>query len=370
MIYTRFDAIPFEQVTDSPVNKDYLKYMMDGIERGITNVQAKVEVLLIDGQLIPYSVKSGGYQDSWIHSFTGQYIEEMVSEIERMTLPPLVQKGAGLLLSAGRLILKGTREKTVTVFPSFMSTTLYTGDQLRHIEQITEELSRRYPRHALVFRTVSDELVKMQLEGAGYEPLISRAVYLYDSAEPHTKNERKDLKKDSKKLEKSGLTVSDELSEADFDALIPLYKQVYLDKYSIHNPHYTADFFRFIYHHTSLKWFVLREHERIVSFMGVQQKGDMLFPAYFGMDQSYQGLYFMTSGLLYQYANDKRLKINNSAGAKDYKLARGSRPFLEYHLIYTKHLKIEQRVFYAIFIKCATPLGAFLLKKLQFKSTV
>ncbi|ULG74029.1 GNAT family N-acetyltransferase [Macrococcus brunensis] len=367
MIYTRFETIPFEQVTDLHINKDYLKYKMNGMERGITNVHAKVEVLLIDGHLIPYSVKSGAYNDSWIHSFTGQYIEEMVSEVERMTLPSIARKGAALLLSAGRLILKGTREKTVTVFPSFMSTTLYSDNQLKYISQLTEELSRRYPRHALVFRTVSEEAVKEQLEAAGYAPLISRAIYVYDAAESHTKNERKDLKKDIKKLEKSGLSVSDELSATDFDALIPLYTQVYLDKYSIHNPHYTADFFRFIYDYVPLKWFVLRDGDHIVSFMAVQQKGDMLFPAYFGMDQSYKGLYFMTSGLLYQYANDKGLKINNSAGAKDYKLARGSRPFLEYHLVYTKHLKIEQRIFYDLFVKCATPLGAFLLKKLQFK---
>ncbi|TDM00842.1 peptidogalycan biosysnthesis protein [Macrococcus carouselicus] len=367
MIYTRFEAIPFEQVFDSPVEKAYLKYRMKGVEEGITNVHAKVEVLLIEGQLIPYSVKTGGYKDSWIHSFTGQYIEEMVSEVERMEMPVFLKKGAMFLLAAGRLLLRGTREKTVTLYPSFMSTTLYTEGQLKYIGKITDELTRRYRRHALVFRTISDEHMKTTLEQAGYEPLISRAVYIFDSADSHNKNERKDLKKDIKRLEKSGLTVTDQLNDTEFEQLIPLYNQVYLDKYSRHNPHYTADFFRFMYQHMPFKWFVLKKGEVIVSFMAVQQKGDMLFPVYFGMDQSYKGLYFMTSGLLYQYAKDYNLKINNSAGAKAYKLARGSRPHLEYHLVYTKHLPVEQRIFYDLFMRCATPIGEILLKKLQFK---
>ncbi|GGB11824.1 hypothetical protein GCM10007190_19860 [Macrococcus hajekii] len=367
MFYTRFEAIPFDQVIDSPVEKDYLHYKMQGIERGITNVHAKVEVMILNSQLIPYSVKSGSYQDSWIHSFTGQYIEEMFSEVERMKMPAVIKKGASLLLGVGRLLLKGTREKTVTIYPSFMSTTLYREGQFEQISQMTEELKRRYPRHALVFRTISEDHLKEILKASGYEPLISRAIYIFDPAETHSKNERKDLKKDLKKLEKSGLSVSDVFSEDDFAQLLPLYNQVYLDKYSIHNPHFTADFFKFVYHNLPLKWFILREGERIVSFMAVQQKGDMLFPAYFGMDQSYKGLYFMTSGLLYEYAKEQQMKVNNSAGAKDYKLARGSRPYLEYHFVYARHLPVEQRIFYILFIKVATPLGELLLKKLQFK---
>lgn len=367
MIYERFEDIPFEEVTTEYIHRDYLKYMMRGIERGIRNVHAVVHVLLLDGQLIPFSVKSGLYKDSWIHSLTAQYIDEMASELERMALPKLLNSAALTLLSTGRLVFKMTREQTVTVLPSFMSTTLY--DQSLPVEAVTRQLTARYPRHAIIFRTVNERQQPLlgQLQSAQYQLLISRAVYLFDPQESHSKNERKDLKKDMKRLKKSHYTVTSELADDDFTRLVELYEQVYLEKYSVYNPHYTATFFKFLYEHLPLKWFVIKDGDQIISFMAVQQAGRWLFPAYFGMDQSIKGLYFMTSGLLYDMAMEQQLFINNSAGAKDYKLARGSRPTLEHHALYIRHLPLMQRLSYQLLFKVMNPLGTYLLKKLQFQ---
>ncbi|MCG7420571.1 GNAT family N-acetyltransferase [Macrococcus epidermidis] len=369
-IYTKYADIPFNEVDISPFNKAYIQYMMDGIHRGIENVHARIEVILLNGQLIPYSVKDGDKNASWIHSFTGQYIDEMISEVNRMEMPNIVRSLAHQLLNVGRTVLGLTGEKTVTVFPSFMSTTMYEDFQFDQLQEITRILVARFPKHAIIYRTLNDKFHQdkmKQLDDVGYEAMISRAIYIFDPDDKHTKNERKDLKKDMKRFEKSGLTFTYELREDEFHQLMPLYKQVYLDKYSDFNPHYTEDFFKFLYKEMELTWFILKDNERIVSFMGVSQTDNVLFPAYFGMDQSVKGLYFMTSGLLYHFAKEYGYKINNSAGAKDYKLARGSRPYLEYHYIYYKHLKLIPFLSYALFTKVATPLGKFLLEKLQFK---
>lgn len=369
-IYTNFEDIPFDEVDISPFNKAYIQYMMEGIHRGIENVNARVEVILLNGQLIPYSVKDGGWRQSWIHSFTGQYIDEMVSEVNRMEMPSAVRTLAKQLLNVGRSLLKLTGEKTVTVFPSFMSTTMYEDFQFDQIQEVTRILVARYPKHAIVYRTLNDKFHQdqmVELNEIGYEEMISRAIYIFDSKDDHSKNERKDLKKDMKRFEKSGYTFTSEICDDEFSQLMPLYKQVYLDKYSDFNPHYTEDFFKFLYKEMGLTWFVVKDIDRIISFMGVSQTGNVLFPAYFGMDQSVKGLYFMTSGLLYHFAKDNGYTINNSAGAKDYKLARGSRPYLEYHYIYYKHLKLVPFMSFCLFTKVATPLGKFLLKKLQFK---
>ncbi|QTQ07972.1 GNAT family N-acetyltransferase [Macrococcoides canis] len=367
--YSTYTEIPFEQIDIGIKEREYLRYMMEGITRGIRNVQARVEVMVLNGQLIPFSIKDGGMNQSWIHSFTGQYIDEMVSETSRMDMPAYLRTVTSAILATGRFVLNPSCEQTVTVFPSFMSTTMYEGYEFDQIELITKLLSERYPKHAICFRTLNDKFHKHEMEllkEAGYERLISRAVYIYDSNEQHNKNERKDLKKDIKKFNKSGLTLTMTLENDDFEQLIPLYEQVYLDKYSNFNPHYTAEFFKFMYEHTNLQWFVLKDKERIVSFMAVQEAGNILFPAYFGMDQSIKHLYFITSGLLYEFAKRNRYAINNSAGAKDYKLARGSRPYLEYHYVYIKHLSPMQQLNYVSFIKCATTIGAPALKRTQF----
>lgn len=369
-IYTNYSDIPFNEVDISPFNKAYIQFMMEGIHHGIENVNARVEVILLNGQLIPYSVKDGGSKQSWIHSFTGQYIDEMVSEVNRMEMAKPVRAIAHQLLNVGRMVLGLTGERTVTVFPSFMSTTMYEAFQFDQLQEITRILVARFPKHALVFRTLNNKFHqdKMeQLNEIGYEKMTSRAIYIYDPDDNHTKNERKDLKKDMKRFIKSGYIFTSEIHKHEFSQLISLYEQVYLDKYSEFNPHYKEEFFKFLYEKMDLTWFVIKDNERILSFMGVSQTDNVLFPAYFGMDQSVKGLYFMTSGLLYHFAKENGYKVNNSAGAKDYKLARGSRPYLEYHYVYFKHLSTIPYIGYRLFTSIATPLGNYLLKKLQFK---
>ncbi|UBH15236.1 peptidogalycan biosysnthesis protein [Macrococcus armenti] len=367
--YSTYDEIPFDRINIGVKEHEYLRYMMEGITRGIENVEARVEVMVLNGQLIPFSIKDGGKDQSWIHSFTGQYIDEMVNETSRMNLPAYLKPVTNAILTVGRFVLDPSCEQTITVFPSFMSTTMYEGYEFEQIELITKTLCERFPEHAICFRTVNDKFHTYEMEllhEAGYERLISRAVYIYDSYEQHNKNERKDLKKDIKKFNKSGLTFTMTLNDEDFEQLVPLYEQVYLDKYSNFNPHYTAEFFKFMYASTNLQWFVLKDEARIVSFMAVQEAGNVLFPAYFGMDQSMKHLYFITSGLLYGFARRNGYCINNSAGAKDYKLARGSRPYLEYHFVYVKHLSPLKQLHFLSFMNCATRIGERALKQTQF----
>ncbi|OMP89405.1 hypothetical protein, partial [Staphylococcus haemolyticus] len=72
--YSTYDEIPFDRINIGVKERKYLRYMMEGITRGIGNVHARVEVMIVNGQLIPFSIKDGGMNQSWIHSFTGQYI--------------------------------------------------------------------------------------------------------------------------------------------------------------------------------------------------------------------------------------------------------------------------------------------------------
>jgi len=125
--YSTYDEIPFDRINIGVKEREYLRYMMEGITRGIGNVHARVEVMILNGQLIPFSIKDGGMNQSWIHSFTGQYIDEMVSETSRMNLPAYLKPVTNAMLTVGRFVLNPACEKTVTVFPSFMSTTMYEG---------------------------------------------------------------------------------------------------------------------------------------------------------------------------------------------------------------------------------------------------
>lgn len=367
-IYNTFEEIDFTALNHT--HPAYLKCMMEGIEKYITNVHAEVKVLSLNGQLIPFSIYNG-QEDSWIHSFKAQYIDEMVEEVNRMKINSIMKGLAFQILNFGKLIFRATGERTITVFPSFMSTTQYEPSQFIQIEQIKVALISMYPKHAIVFRTLNEKFDAPyidQLKSLAFQPLISRAVYCYDPIEKHSKNERKDMKKDLKRYKKSEYTVDHQIAPNEFNRLLSLYEQVYLQKYSQHNPHYTKAFFEYIYHHLNLSWIVIRNKSgKMVAFMGIDIKNNVLFPAYFGLDTSLNDLYFITSGFLYELANQNKHEINNSAGAKDYKLARGSRPYFEYHYLYTRHLSFVSRWSYALLFKCFTPLGKRILKASQFQ---
>ena len=64
--YSTYDEIPFDRINIGVKEREYLRYMMEGITRGIGNVHARVEVRILNGQLIPVSIKDGGVNQSWI----------------------------------------------------------------------------------------------------------------------------------------------------------------------------------------------------------------------------------------------------------------------------------------------------------------
>lgn len=361
MIFTEFKLIPDEYFIDEH-ERQTIEWLMSV---SIPNVHAIIYVLYIDNRLVPISIKGRG-NDSWIHSLKAQYVDEMRAELLRMTNNLVIERLGKALLSRLEYLMNGLDE-TITVLPSMMPTTLY--DTVYDVPRITKRLTELFPNKAVLFRTLnfmhnSDWITT--LLSSGYVPLISRVVYLYHPSEKHSKNERKDQKKDIKRLEKSGYEVVHKLKFDEFHRMKTLYDAIYIEKYSTFNPHYTETFFEELYKTRPIDWTFIYDSDVLIAFMGIVEEGSVLMPAYFGMEER-QGLYMMISSAVYTLANGRELRINNSAGAADYKIARGSKSHFEYHFIYTKHLSPLKQIHYKILTHVLTPVGQLALKATQFK---
>lgn len=140
----------------------------------------------------------------------------------------------------------------------------------------------------------------------------------------------------------------DEIKEEHYARIVELYKQLYLDKYTIHSPHLTEEVIK-AWHTT--KFITLHgiydcEEDSLVGIIGFLQRDDIVVTAFMGYEMSVpqeKGLYRLLMILLIKYAHEHDLRINLSAGADDFKLKRGGIASLEKQMIYCQHLPWRRR---------------------------
>ena len=367
--YSQYEQIEWQHVSKQlHWMKPQLKLWMNELDQCIKNVSAEVLVLHIEDQLVPVSVSQRNYNDTWINSLYGQFVLETEEEFLKVNMPKIAHRLGSAMIKIAGSILKFTQLKTVTIYPSFTSTTLYDHYQFVNIEAITEAVAEKFPQHMIMFRTMTEHRDGMyieQLEKLQFNKQISRMVFLYDPDEKHTKNERKDKKKDFKKLKKSGYAISNYVDRKDLSKMHLLYQDIYLNKYSKYNPMYTQYYFEALYENNLIDIWCIKDQDEIIAFMGICNNDETIAPLYFGYVDHIKGLYFMISSLLFKYSDEQNVLINNSAGAKDYKKARGARPHLEYHMVKYNHLKLLPKLSWMIFNTVSTAVATPILKKIE-----
>ncbi|KFN14984.1 hypothetical protein DJ94_3477 [Bacillus pseudomycoides] len=127
-----------------------------------------------------------------------------------------------------------------------LSTNLYHSINKQQIEQITNLLVEKFPEHTILFRSLNSELyptITQALSTVGYNKIMSRSVYLFNPKDYKKMNRkaRKDLLNDKSLLKKSNYEIitNEELTKEDILQISELYNQLYIEKYSDHNPMFT-----------------------------------------------------------------------------------------------------------------------------------
>ncbi len=336
----------------------FIPLIKNGTRRYIRNVDLQLLIVKIDSLLLPLGVLEPGSGNSYVASIYNHYVEYATDELCEIRNPVLKTALRGIIALLGAVLRLTRSDRVVFVNNWLFSTNLYpslTNDQL---SRLTAFLVSRFPQHALVFRslnTVHHADLLSGLKHLGWLAIGSRQVYLFARGTRPSlkKSQQRTLLRDFQLLEQPDYVLSQTIHPQEIDRVTALYNQLYLDKYSRHNPQYTAEFLRLAYERGLLEFRLLRRAQdgRIDAVFGYLYRNGIMSTPIFGYDLSIpqkSGLYRRLSAQLLKEAEMRNFHLNNSSGAPFFKLNRGCKAAIEYSAVYCGHLPRIRRLGYRI----------------------
>lgn len=260
--------------------------------------------------------------------------------------PALIQ----LLRSTGLL-------RAVIIDNYLVSTNLYPVHFAGQIAQISHKLSQT-ESHPLLIRNICgevDQQLMANLLDTGWLLIPSRLVYLCKTDDSKLKTHNH-VRQDAKlllpsRLQADQLEIIDasQISKTDLPRLLELYKQLFLDKYSLLNPEFTLAFLEFSYFSGFLDLYALRHQHHYLGVIGLYKRpgNNWITTPFLGYQlQANQefALYRRLMALLLQQAQLTQLNLHYSSGAGQFKQMRGGQAALEYCAVYSAHLPMPTRL--------------------------
>jgi hypothetical protein len=261
--------------------------------------------------------------------------------------------------------------KVVSLNNWLLSTNLYQDWDGKSIQDMTAFLVKKFPEHIIMSRSLNEqanpELLK-QYKQNGYDFVPSRQVYLFDKKNGDY-SKKNNTKWDFKLLEDTEYSIvsHDDIIPEDYPRITELYNKLYLEKYSYHNPQFTAECIRLWHKHKLIIMQGLRNSDGTLDgIAGCFERGGITTAPLVGYDTSLPqslGLYRMLIALVIKRAHTHNMVLNASSGASEFKRLRGAVPEIEYSVIYTKHLSLYRRGVWKILTWILINIGIPLMKK-------
>ncbi|OWA36021.1 GNAT family N-acetyltransferase [Saccharibacillus sp. O16] len=350
----------------------------EGVPALVANVNTSLRALHHEGLgvTLPISVGSREYGDSYVFSPYTHYISYAREELALLE-SRIARAALGAILTPAGWLLRSSRfNRAVQVNNRLLSTNLYPALSAEEIRAAALKLLRQYPDHSLIFRSLNARTTPLYLEtltALGFRLVPSRQVYLYDSPDHIPSKARWLLKRDYGLLEKHGYEVIEPqgLSADDAPRLAELYKLLYLDKYSRHNPGFTPRFFEVALQEELLQLYALRSRStgRLDAVLGYYKQEGLMTTPVFGYDTALPqeiGLYRMLSAVLLKRAAEEGCLLHESAGAAQFKRNRGATAEIEYSAVYDRHLPPYRRVGWALLSPLLNRVGVPIMRKYKF----
>jgi hypothetical protein len=321
----------------------------------IDNIDAEVQVLKLGDLVFPLVIANplARIKNSYVCSPACHYLDYARAEVQmEMAAQPLLRKALeGLIQALQTLFLPLDFEKAVYVNNWLVSTNLYPDFDAAQIKQIRDFLFPRFPGHALIFRSLNQNLnapLISALQAAGFDSLFSRQVYLLDPTKGAYLR-KNPYKEDLRLARKTGYRWREhsDLNDRDLPRLRWLYDDLYLRKYSTLNPQFNEAFLRESLHKGWLQLAALEIDGRIDGVLGFFERDGVFTTPLVGYDTSLPqktGIYRLITVRLFQEAAQRGWILNHSSGVSRFKTLRGCEPALEYNLVYYQHLPVAQQL--------------------------
>ncbi len=328
-----------------------LPLMQQGTRAFIANVQAAVEIVVMGDTVLPLivadAVRRRHSGQAYVCSMLTHYIDYAQREVElELARQPTLRRTAPLLLESLRpLLLAGNVDQCVYVNNWLLSTNLYPPLDASMLDALHAALVQAFPQHSIVFRSLNVAMhadLLAALRQRGYLPLLSRQVYLLDPRDG-VYLRRRDTRNDMRLARRTPYRWRSHatLHPADSPRLRALYDDLYLSKYSHHNPQFTTRFVRTAMQQQWLTLAALEQHGRLDGVLGYIERHGIITAPLVGYDRRVPpdaGLYRLLGLHLTHAAAERGCLLHASSGAAAFKRSRGCTPALEYSMIYAQHL--------------------------------
>jgi hypothetical protein len=226
--------------------------------------------------------------------------------------------------------------------------------QFLDTEALRQQALQRHPRHVLMIRSLNEQQTPellTRLSQQGWLPIVSRQVYCL--ADPSRWWRKINARRDDKLLGQEGweIRLLSANNPAQMACAERLYNQLYLEKYSRQNVQFTADYLSQASQLGLLALYGLFHQQAMVGVVGMVQLEQTVTVPIVGYNTALPealALYRRLIAFALRYAMERKLFLNLSSGAPDFKRLRGCQPVIEYSMVYVRHLNRYQRGVWAV----------------------
>jgi hypothetical protein len=339
-----------------PVSPQLRSWFAPVLAEGATwcayNLDTNCAFLRVDGIELPLTVNSAQWENSWVCSPYTHYVSYAQEEVARAVHPAVAIPFSAMLAGLGHWFRSVQLNRVVMVNNWLMSTNPWPRWDARSLAVVIAALQDRWPEHTILFRSLNarecDPLLN-KLRAVGARIIPSRQVWLFDPESVQVRRSR-DLRKDISLLNRGDLqkVTHDELKEEDFSHLTELYENLYLHKYSKHNPRYSSKWLCHLWREGHLRFTGFRYPD--AGWVGVEACGvihGVMVSPIVGYDTRLArslGVYRRLAVVPVLAARELGVPLNLSAGVGRFKELRGGAPVMEYIAVIDRHLPVERRL--------------------------
>lgn len=312
----------------------------------VRNVKTQFSVLRWGCHWLPVTLNQCEYENSYVCSPFNAFTAYAREELQILPSRALRQVLGWLTYALEGWLKWGEINRNLHINNWLLSTNLYPDLDPDHVAPVTLALTRQFPNHALVFRSLNhatNPSLLAAFEAAGYQLMPSRQVYLFDGRKADYLG-KKNCIRDGKLLKQKDYQVipHEALTPNDINRVEVLYRLLYLDKYSYHNPVFTPVFWQVCHREKILEFVGLRdENGELQGIVGTLVENGVMTTPLVGYNTALpqkHGLYRRLMALVLQDAAQQGVLLNLSAGAASFKTLRGGVPAIEVSAIYARHL--------------------------------
>lgn len=336
-----------------PIKIDAKEYWSSAPQFLGENLQAHFEYMKIEGK--EWVVTESVNQDqSYVLTPFNAFYHYGLEELHKMKSQPM-RLITWLLIHLLSPFLKYAGFVQVQYFNNWLfSTILYPSDEklmngvIQHLSKNTQVNSPK----ALSIRSLNphyhSEILKSLVE-EDWLLVPTRQVWIFDQGlrdYAQSTNSKHDLKL----LKNTDLTLIEnhEFNSEDFVRIQELYRMLYIDKYSVHNPDYSLEYLIYAWEKGLIHYFGFKDQSGVLQAVGGRYtEGKVSSNPIVGYNTQLDpklGLYRLILIYPLKCACEAGLSLHGSSGAPQFKKSRGATPFIEYSAVYISHLNPVKRL--------------------------